>query len=234
MYLAVYAALLAVLAFGGMQVYAALPTDPAVPPEAPPTDWTDIARPHPSFGVEIGDFLSSQPSLLARRHAQGGGRRELLLWEGADPQFPRLAIELYRPGSEQRESGDGPADGQVEGAAEEMPSKFGSFALSPSPGSAGAAQKMRCIQFQRNFEDPAVQISGLACDRAPAAKLKELIACSLDRIELISAGGDAKLAGLFARAELKRSACAPGRLPTAAIPQRGAWIDAASGPALRK
>jgi hypothetical protein len=233
-YLAVYAAMLAILAFGGMQVYAALPANPTPQPEAPKTEWTEIARPHPVFGVEVGDFLTSQPSMLARRHAEGGGRRDLLLWQGADPRLPRLAIEVYRPGSEERESAEATPGGRTTNAPEELPSKFGPFVLSPSPGSAGSAEKMRCLHFERNFEEPVLQISGLACDRAPPAKLKELIACSLDRLGLISAGGDAKLAGLFARAELKRSACAPGRLPTAALPHPGAWIDAAGGPALRK
>ncbi|MCC7346607.1 MAG: hypothetical protein IT538_04345 [Variibacter sp.] len=231
--LAVYGLLLAGLGFGGMQVYAALPADPS-PPPAQPAAWVEIPRPQATFALEFGDFIPVQPHWMARRHSEGGGRRDLLMWEAEGPQAAQLTLEFYRPGREPIDEADmqpNPADEPL-GGQDEMPSKFGPFALSPPSPASAAGQ--RCRYFHRHFDEPPLRITGMACAKADEPRLREMIACSLDRLSLTSAGGDARLAGLFARAELKRSTCGPGRLPTAAIPARGAWIDSLGGPALRR
>ena len=46
------------------------------------------------------------------------------------------------------------------------------------------------------------------------------LACALDRLTILSAGGDAKVAGLFARAELKRTFCGERNPILAATPER--------------
>ena len=50
---------------------------------------------------------------------------------------------------------------------------------------------------------------------------------------LLAAGGDPKLAALFARAELKRSFCGQNSVFLAATPKRNDWIEAAHDPKLR-
>lgn len=227
--LVAYCAVLAGLGLGAVQVYAALPADPAPPP--PASEWMELPRAPVAFELQLGDFIDFTPQALARRHVHGGGRRDLLIWEGENPRAPRFAIELYRPGTEALEDGNAPF-AALDSGEEEMPSKFGPFALSPA--APAAAKGARCLYFHRSFAEPTLQIAGIACGGGREAALRALIACGLDRLSLVSAGGDARLARLFAHADLKRSTCGPGRLPAAAVPPRGAWIDAARPPALRR
>jgi hypothetical protein len=52
------------------------------------------------------------------------------------------------------------------------------------------------------------------------------VACALDRLTMLSAGNDPRLAELFARAELKRAGCSN----SAAAPD---WVTATGEPQLR-
>ena len=50
------------------------------------------------------------------------------------------------------------------------------------------------------------------------------LACTLDRLTMLSAGGDTKLAGLFARAEIKRTFCGQRNPILAATPERNVAV----------
>ena len=52
-----------------------------------------------------------------------------------------------------------------------------------------------------------MQIAGWYCSPGEEVVDRATLACALDRLTILSAGGDAKLAGLFARAEIKRTFC---------------------------
>jgi hypothetical protein len=64
----------------------------------------------------------------------------------------------------------------------------------------------RCLGFQRNFDDPALRLSGWFCQSGSLIP-RTTLACALDRLTLLSAGSEPKVGALFAKAELKRSFC---------------------------
>ena len=91
-----------------------------------------------------------------------------------------------------------------------------------------------CLRFARGFEDPRLEISGWFCNPGPELVDRGMLACALDRLSLLSAGSEPKLARLFARAELKRSFCGQKSVFVAATPRRTDWIEAARDPKLRR
>jgi hypothetical protein len=84
-----------------------------------------------------------------------------------------------------------------------------------------------CLGFSRDFDRPRLRLSGWSCAAADRAAQQRLIGCALDRLILQSAGNNPDLAALFARAELKRGACAAG--PATAAD----WVADPAPPKLR-
>jgi hypothetical protein len=82
----------------------------------------------------------------------------------------------------------------------------------------------------KNLEAANLRISGWSCqgETLPARRLA--IACTLNRLTLLTAGTDPKLAELFARAELKRGSCASGSAATASSAD---WVTGTQNPRLR-
>ena len=94
-------------------------------------------------------------------------------------------------------------DVQADGVIE---SKFGPISLVAFSAKA-AGKRLNCTGFARSFDDPQVQISGWTCGGAAAKPGgRQAVACLLNRLTLLAAGSDPKLAELFARSELKRQA----------------------------
>ncbi len=120
--------------------------------------------------------------------------------------------------------------GLPEGVASEttgvIASKFGPIPLQRF----AAADGVSCLAFSKNFDNPRVQISGWSCQPIAAGAMRTFIACTLDRLVLLSAGNDPMLAGLFARAELRRTGC--GTAASNASPGSD-WIAAVQEPSLR-
>ncbi len=148
---------------------------------------------------------------------------------------PNTGIEIYRPGSEPASLYSSEADmatriglpdGWTTESAGIVASKFGPIPLQrfAAPG------EPTCFAFSKSFDNPRVQISGWSCQPIAAAALRAFIACTLDRLVLLSAGNDPAVAGLFARAELRRTGCSAA----ASNGQPGGdWIAAAQEPSLR-
>ena len=101
-------------------------------------------------------------------------------------------------------------DGQID-------SKFGpvplvDFAVAPQD------HERRCLGFARPFNQPAMQIAGWYCSAGHEVVDRAMVACLLDRLTLVN--GDAKLAEMFARAEVKRTFCGQRNPILAATPER--------------
>jgi hypothetical protein len=92
-------------------------------------------------------------------------------------------------------------------------------------GSDGARS---CLGFITRVDEPGLQISGWSCQGETLPTRRAAISCMLDRLVLLTAGNDAKLAELFARAELKRGNCAS---VTSAV--SADWVTTAQNPLLR-
>ena len=111
-------------------------------------------------------------------------------------------------------------------AAGIIDSKFGAVALFRS---TGAEAPRACLQFFKRFEDPGLQFAGWSCLGEDLPARRTAISCMLNRLVLLSAGNDAKLAQLFAHAEIRRSDC-----PASGAPALSAdWLTGANNPRLR-
>lgn len=184
----------------------------AVPAPTPRPDWTEVDKPWPAF--ELAAHGAEEPHYAIRRHARGGGRKDILSFGELGLTQSYFSVEIYRPGQE-RGAFERAADavhalasehGRVVGLRSTMPiaSKFGvfrafEFAIGPFGG-------YHCVGFQRAADNPRVQIAGLSCNMKLIVD-RGAISCALDRLSLLSAGSDPDIAKLFAQAELKRSFC---------------------------
>jgi hypothetical protein len=168
-------------------------------------DWTVATRSIPAFASNQYNLLYKSKSYQIFRHPEGG-RKDMLRWN-AENGRPVAGVEIYRPGGEFEPPGTADAAGIVD-------SKFGTVTLLKPHGSP-------CLGFLKAIEQPALRISGFVCQGETVPARGAAITCLLNRLSLISAGNDARLAELFAHADLKRADC------------RTDWISGSDKPSLR-
>ncbi|MCF2521419.1 hypothetical protein [Bradyrhizobium sp. G127] len=224
---------LAVLAVIAVDLFSAVPvaanTDtPALP------GWTPASRPHPAFAISKLDLSDRPDAYEILRHPEGG-RRDILRWAASAGEAPTAEIEIYRPGGEldaftaadaglaARMAGQPATEVEPAGVLE---TKFGRVALLRLSGAALPA-KQTCLGFVKTFTAPNVTLSGWSCQAGSLAAQKTFLGCTLNRLTLLSAGNDPKMAELFARAELRRDTC---NMTTATATN---WIAAGDTPPLR-
>jgi hypothetical protein len=199
--------------------------------------WTVAVRPNAAFSLPLTEFNSKTNTYEIYRHPEGG-RRDVLSWFEPGTETPTAQIEIYRPGGEladfgppsleiaQRAGLAGPHQVQAAGV---VGSKFGPVALLAF-AAPGADDARPCLGFMLPFEGARTAITGWFC--AAGMPLRTLAACALDRLTLVAAGSDPRLAELFARAELKRGACTSSGTQHMAQLNTD-WITALDGPQLR-
>lgn len=224
----------AVVGLMGLMAFEFFPTrqESTAAASAPASEWIEVGKPIPAFAITIPE-ISADPQYAIRRHATGGGRKDVFSFNEADGITAE--IEIYRAGTE---------DGRAEPLSipelrlsaarktNEITTKFGPVALDTYINDSGAAPR-QCVRFARDFDDPRVIISGHFCNPGREIIDRAMVACALDRLTLVSAGSDQKIGALFARAELKRNFCGSANVIFAATPKRPDWIEAARDPKLR-
>jgi hypothetical protein len=244
-----YVGVLGFLAMAGLHFRDQL-SDAALPESAAKAGWSLASRSYPAFAVSLHDMSDKTDTYEIFRHPEGG-RKDVLHWIAQGPALgrkPVAELEIYRPGGEFDPSdvanaeiaarmgpqGDPKEDPQGSPgleAAGVIDSKFGAAALLRPSGNANGAQDQAkpCLGFIKRLGDPNLQISGWTCrgDGLPARRAA--IGCMLDRLTLLSARNEPKLAELFARAELKRSSCA-ATTPSATSVD---WVTGIENPRLR-
>ena len=231
--LCAYLMMLALIAIGAIALWEQLPDAAAMEPLAN-DGWALATRSAPAFAVSQLVFQDKTEAYEIYRHPEGG-RKDVFHWSGTAGK-PVADLEIYRPGDEfhgERAAMTGiavrmdPAGGRDFQAAGIIDSKFGTVTLLRLAGDTDRAQS--CLGFIKRIDDPKLQISGWSCleDNLPARRAA--IGCMLNRLILLSAGNDPKLAELFAHAELRRSNCA-----TSAAPALSAdWVTGTGNPRLR-
>jgi hypothetical protein len=202
---------------------------------SPAREWITVERPHPAFELQMPEWASNNADYAIQRRITDGGRKDVLSWGGPIAGGPYVMVEIYRPGS----AGEHFIDPASEIAARIVPfsvtddvkaaglfeSKFGPVPLVDFGIAAGGhsatshGQARRCLGFVRPFEAPLMQISGWYCSPGEEVVDRSLVACALDRLTMLSAGGDPDLASLFASAEVKRSFCGQRSPILAATPE---------------
>jgi hypothetical protein len=225
-----YVGTLALVAMVGIHLWDGLPVGESSEPLTR-ASWSLADRSHPAFAVSQFDLPEKTESYEIFRHPLGG-RRDVIRWAGQGER-PVAELEIYRPGAEFSPSG--PAFADVAGrmglngareleAAGVIDSKFGPVTLLRHPGAAGS-----CLGFLKRLDDPNLQISGWSCQGDVLPAQRAAVGCMLNRLILLTAGNDPKLAELFARAELRRTDCAAAS-PAAPAPD---WVTSAGNPFLR-
>ena len=195
--------------------------------------WATTARAYPAFALSQSDLAGKTEAYEIFQHPEGG-RKDVLRWAAGDK--PVAELEIYRPGREAGRSGPPVADIAARmdpGGARELQtagvidSKFGAVALL---GPIDRGGKPACLGFIKQFDEPELRISGWSCQGDTAPARRAAVGCMLNRLVLLAAGNDPKLAELFAHAELKRGDCTQ----VAASPVRSAdWVTGAQNPQLR-
>ena len=198
-------------------------------------EWLEVNKPFPAFAVTIPEF-DTPPRYAIWRHVSGSGRKDVLTF--AEPGGANAVVEVHRPGFDAAEPADITASIAElrlsdRSAGRTIQTKFGAVLVEAFTDDAPGG-KRGCLRFARNFDEPRLEISGWFCN--PGAELVDrgVIACALDRLSLLAAGSEPKLAALFARAELRRSFCGQRSVFLAATPKRVDWIEAVRDPKLRR
>lgn len=217
---------IAALALLTAEVFRSGPVVAAIEP-APKSEWIDVTRPHAAFELINPDVSDYEANYAIRRHNLGGGRKDSLTWGEPGRSARYVMIEIYRPGGE-IERFDDPANEIAARAGELGPAGAvkGSLPIDTKFGRAAAVEFTigrfgigHCIGFVHRFDAPRLQIAGISCSMDSIVD-RGTIACSLDRLTLLSSGNDIKVAELFARAEVNRTFCGQRDPLLAATPKR--------------
>ena len=233
---------LAVLAVLAVDLFSAAPV--AANTQMPALrGWTPASRPHPAFAISKLDLSDRTDAYEILRHPEGG-RKDTLRWALAATEPPTAEVEIYRPGGELDGFAAADADvaarmaghpaGDVTGDIEPagvIDTKFGPVTLLRLSGAA-LPGKQACLGFVKTFTAPNLRISGWACQADTLAGQRAFLGCTLNRLTLLSAGNDPRMAELFARAELKRDTC--NAMTTASAKWASAnWIATHDAPTRR-
>lgn len=198
-------------------------------------DWIEVNKPFRAFALAIPQF--DAPRYTIWRQANGGGRKDILTF--GEPGGASAVVEIQRPGAD-ADAGD-PDD--ITASISELrlsqpvaprtiETKFGAVAVEAFKDDAPTGVRS-CLRFARGFDEPRLELSGWFCNAGPELIDRGVLACALDHLALLAAGGEPKLAAFFAHAELKRSFCGQPNVFLAATPKRMDWIEAARDPKLR-
>jgi hypothetical protein len=214
----------------------------AIPEQRP--DWIEIARPHGAFALQSPTLDGLEARFAMRRHRDGGGRKEEFTFGDPVGHGAYARLSVYRPGSEGMADPDPLAavvavasestiDAELQETDRKLRTKFGALPI-VAMSVKGHDGMRRCIATAAGWSDPPLGIVAWWCNDGPELVAHGEFACLLDRLALMSAGGDDRLAEFFARAELKRGSCASQSSFVSPTPKRpDDWIHAKIGPRLR-
>jgi hypothetical protein len=206
--------------------------------------WIEATRGQGAFALEFPALEGLQVRYVVRRHRDGGGRKDEMSWGGAADPGAYARVALYRPGREAAELSD-PLDAVAAVAAEsainaeltetesKLTTKFGALALIDMTVKGGEGERA-CIAVAGSWSDPYLGLVAWWCNTGPELVARGQLACLLDRLALMSAGGYERLAEFFATAELKRSFCGVQHTLVNPTPKRvDDWISGKAETKLR-
>jgi len=221
-----YLGAIALLSIGSAHVFQSPKMMTAITPVHQP-EWIEVERPFRGFALSIPEAADVPSNYTVRRHANGGGRKDILTLGETDGVSPYLQVEIYRAGSEIGPFADpktellanaealAPID--VELAGKSLASKFGPLTIISFTTSKGALRS--CLGFVRMYVDPRLQLSGWFCQGGSEFIEPSTLACALDRLTLLAARSEPKVGALFAQAEVNRSYCGQRDTILAATPK---------------
>src|SRR4051812_22010127 len=128
-----YACVLAGFGLVGMELLARTQSADVAQFAAP--EWIEVTKPIPAFALSVPE-ISAEPQYTIRRHASGGGRKDVLTFGDAAGQEATAIVEIYRPGAEAGQSAVSTTDVaelrlSLPVAQRLIESKFGPAAVEP-------------------------------------------------------------------------------------------------------
>ena len=219
--------------------------------ETQPQAWTEIKHPIALYDLSGTEFAKLPRSAYARRHQPDGAREDMLTFGEPGQAKPFLRLSLLRTGHDGAPQNVSGFDGATDPLADDLARLAGSgnervtelhdeTAISTRLGLITVADlrlwddgvPMPCLGF-RGFPggSDGLRILGFACGTAGKLIGRSALACTIDRIDLLSAGNDRRLRSIFVAAERETaSACTEGRIRTAgglmaAVGARSTWLD---------
>ncbi len=234
--LVAYMGSLAILAIAAASFFSGPDLVTAARPAAVP-EWVNVERPHPAFELQMPELAAEDFDYAILRRTADGARKDILSFGTATGSGPFVRVEIYRPGLNSERFIDAPSEIAARIVAYKVvddvkpagsiDSKFGDMPLVDfavlAPGKPNGRAR-RCLGFAHPFADPAMQIAGWYCSAGEEVVDRATLTCALDRLTMLSAGGDTKLAGLFANAEIKRTFCGQRSPILAATPEHEAQL----------
>ncbi|PAY09278.1 hypothetical protein CK489_09435 [Bradyrhizobium sp. UFLA03-84] len=225
-----YAIALALFVALGTYLWRQLPDATAVAAPAA-AGWSLAGRQTPAFAISKLDQRDKTEAYEVFRHPEGG-RKDVFHWTDADGA-PIAGLEIYRPGGEAMGSAVAEIAGQLDPgglrefeAAGIVDSKFGSVTLLRPARQDGSRA---CLGFLKQADAPDLRIFGWTCQGTSLPAQRAAIVCMLNRLTLLAAGNDPRLAALFAHAELKRTDCITSGPPALSAD----WVTGSENPLLR-
>ena len=208
-------------------------------------NWIDINRPIQLFTLVGTEFARLPLVYGARRESGGGGRRDLLTFGSPRGDTPYLQLSFHRSGHSpepaptlladlDRIDPDGRTGITHAGVPSMIETRFGPFETADLRRVTDR-HSGPCIGFRsKPLDTDVLRIAGLVCGTSDRPVGRDLLGCVIDRIDLVSAGSDDALRGLFVDAERRRgSGCAPAPIVSAGTAHI-TWLDAnASAPPLK-
>ena len=229
--LALLGVTLAFLAVTLFAAQAAAPPPPTASAPIVPRQWVDIVAPSPLFSLDSPEF-GKQPSLYeARRQIGNGDRRDILTFGRFDNGASSyLHLSLHRAGSRTEpqatffvELARRAAEAALAVTRSDQPAllatRFGDFEVADVVLARGTTQSA-CLGFRFHAETPGFDVAGFACGGEGKPVDGTALACTLDRLDLVSADADQDLGQFFATARLEHDrSCGGGLMAMRAAPQ---------------
>jgi len=193
-------------------------------------DWIEVIRPLPAFALTIPEFEGAARYSIWR-HVSGVGRKDVMSF--GDDGGATVTVEIFRGDVEDEDITASIGElrlSAMQATPNSIETKFG-----PMRAESVIEGGRSCLHVSRKYEELRLEISGTFCSAGLEIVDRGMVACALDRLSLVSAGSEPRLATLFARAELRRTFCGQRSVFLAATPKLVTdWIDASRGPKLRK
>jgi hypothetical protein len=192
-------------------------------------EWFEVIRPLPAFALTIPEFEGA-PRYSIWRHVSGAGRKDVLSF--GEPGGQTATVEMFRGDVEEEDITASISELRLtvpRTSPNRIDTKFGAVRVE-----SALENGRSCLRFSQKYEDLRFEISGAFCNAGMELVDHGMVACALDRLSLVAAGSEPRLATLFARAELRRTFCGQKNVFLAATPKRTDWIDATRDPKLRR
>lgn len=215
------------------------PAAPSGPPPAEPSPapvWAEVSHPFQAYDLAGGPYGRLPLRYDARRDHGGGAREDTLTYGDARPGQAFLRVMFRRHGAgdtaetsvfldaARLAAGIGLAVTRS-GLGTRLDSRFGPFEVAGvSVEDDGRAAACLAFRLADPAAAPVLALMGLACGTVERPIDSVTLACTINRLDLVSAGDDEPLRAIFVAAERRRRDGCPGR---AAMPVR---LGAAEAP----